>query len=69
MHIFTLANNKGGVTKTTTTINLAYGLARIGRRVLVVDRPNAEIRVKRDIANFEIRMSREVSFDDSKLCS
>jgi chromosome partitioning protein len=37
MHILTLANNKGGVTKTTTTVNLAYGLARAGRRVLVVD--------------------------------
>jgi chromosome partitioning protein len=37
MHILTLANNKGGVTKTTTTVNLAYGLARVGRRVLVVD--------------------------------
>lgn len=35
--IFTLANNKGGVTKTTTTVNLAYGLARAGRRVLVID--------------------------------
>jgi chromosome partitioning protein len=37
MHIFTLANNKGGVTKTTTTVNLAYGLARSSRRVLVID--------------------------------
>jgi chromosome partitioning protein len=37
VRIFTLANNKGGVTKTTTTVNLAYGLARSGRRVLVVD--------------------------------
>ncbi len=35
--IFTLANNKGGVTKTTTTVNLAYGLARAGMRVLVID--------------------------------
>lgn len=37
MRIITLANNKGGVTKTTTTVNLAYGLARAGKRVLVVD--------------------------------
>ncbi|GCE45704.1 chromosome partitioning protein [Thermosporothrix hazakensis] len=35
--IFALCNNKGGVTKTTTTINLGYGLARAGRRVLLVD--------------------------------
>lgn len=35
--IFALCNNKGGVTKTTTTVNLSYGLARAGKRVLVID--------------------------------
>src|SRR5450755_3764550 len=37
MRTFCLANNKGGVTKTTTTVNLAHGLARAGHRILVID--------------------------------
>lgn len=37
MDIVVVANQKGGCAKTTTTVNVAAGLAELGQRVLVVD--------------------------------
>jgi chromosome partitioning protein len=37
MKIISFANQKGGVGKTTVAVTLAHGLARLGRRTLLVD--------------------------------
>jgi chromosome partitioning protein len=70
--IIALCNQKGGVGKTTTTINLGASLAEVGRRVLLVDfDPQGALSVGLGVqphhlerTAYNLLMERGVSIDD-----
>jgi chromosome partitioning protein len=67
--IMAVANQKGGVGKTTTAVNLGAGLAEIGFRVLVIDldpQGNATTGLGIDGRSFELSMY-DVVMRDAKL--